>query len=312
MFERGGANRRLPGLSLFKYNRSWAEIKDLYLYFYYIKGGYSAMLTDAHCHPGDLLRRFPGAEAERRALGIACAASAWNREDFVCHEALARPASAPRVVRCFGVHPQLPAMEASWPSPPLISTGASLALLETLAGEGRLEAVGETGFDFYNRAYRDTAARQEELFILHLEVALKKGLPLVLHIRRAMDRVFFHSRGLKKLPAVVLHSYAGTFREGLDLLKRGVEAYFSFGAAILLNHKTAMEACARLPPERLLLETDAPYQPLRGGAFSRWGDLPRILGGAAALRKEAGSPCGCSEALEAATEGNFFRVYGVG
>jgi TatD DNase family protein len=195
--------------------------------------------------------------------------------------------------------------------PPRFSSRESLALLETLAGEGRLDAIGETGFDRYNQAYRETAARQEELFTLHLELAVKKGLPLVLHIRRAMDRVFFFARTLKKLPAVIFHSYSGTFREGTDLLKRGVDAYFSFGAAILLNHKTAMDACARLPPERLLLETDAPYQPLRGRAFSQWGDLPCFLRGAAALRKEAGSPCGTGEEVEAVTEANFFRAYGL-
>ncbi|MFP3089763.1 TatD family hydrolase [Treponema sp. TIM-1] len=277
----------------------------------------SDMLTDAHCHPWDLLLRFPEAGEERRRLGIACAASAWNREDFICHEALARQGASPRVVCCFGVHPQLPAAEVeerlrSEGGPPRFSVGESLALLETLAEEGRLEAIGETGFDRYNQTYRATAARQEELFALHLELAVKKRLPLVLHIRRAMDKVFFHARTLKKLPAVVLHSYSGTLREGLALLKRGVEAYFSFGAPILLNHKTAMEACALLPPERLLLETDAPYQPLRGRAFSQWGDLPRILRGAAALRQEAGSPCGTPEEVEALTGDNFFRVYGAG
>ena len=266
------------------------------------------MLTDAHCHPRDLFLRFPQGEAERLRLGLACAASAWNQEDFVFHEALVRPAPASRVIRCFGVHPQLAAAEAGELS--RFSTGEALALLETLAGAGRLDAVGETGFDLYNQTYRDTAIRQEELFVLHLEVAVKKGLPLVLHIRRAMDRVFFHARTLKKLPAVVLHSYSGTLREGLDLLKRGVEAYFSFGTPILLNHKTAMDACARLPPERLLLETDAPYQPLRGRAFSHWGDLPLILRGAAALRKAAGSPCGTPQEVAAVTEANFFRVYG--
>jgi TatD DNase family protein len=270
------------------------------------------MLTDAHCHPRDLFLRFPQGEAERLRLGLACAASAWNREDFIFHEGLVRPAPAPRVIRCFGVHPQLAAAETGEGSAefPRFSTGESLALLEILAGAGRLDAIGETGFDLYNQTYRDTALRQEELFVLHLELAVKKGLPLVLHIRRAMDKVFFHARTLRKLPAVVLHSYSGTFREGTDLLKRGVAAYFSFGTPILLNHKTAMDACARLPPERLLLETDAPYQPLRGRAFSQWGDLPLILRGAAALRKAAGSPCGTPQEVEAATEANFFRAYG--
>ena len=70
------------------------------------------MLTDAHCHPRDLLLRFSQGEEERQRLGIACAASAWNREDFSCHEELARQGTSPRMVCGFGVHPQLPAAEA--------------------------------------------------------------------------------------------------------------------------------------------------------------------------------------------------------
>jgi TatD DNase family protein len=191
-----------------------------------------------------------------------------------------------------------------------VSARDSLALLQSLAAAGRIHAVGEAGFDLYAQPYRDTEARQDELFAAQLEIALDQGLPLVLHIRRAMHKVFFHSRPLKRLPAVVFHSYPGTLREGLDLLKRGINAYFSFGAPILLNHKAALDACARLPPDRLLLETDAPYQPLRGRPFSSWGDLPRFLRAAAELRREAGSSRASPEDLEALIEANFRRAYG--
>jgi TatD DNase family protein len=272
------------------------------------------MLTDAHCHPWDLLARYPQGEEERQRLGVACAASAWRREEFAYNEALAGPAP----VLCFGVHPQLPAHEgrgsssvSAWDSGDSWESRKSLAFLQTLAAEGRIDAVGEAGFDLYSPPYRETEARQDELFAAQLEIALDRGLPLVLHIRRAMHKVFLHSRSLKKLPAVVFHSYPGTLREGLDLLKRGINAYFSFGAPILLNHKTAMDACARLPPERLLLETDAPYQPLRGRSFSCWGDLPAILRAAAELRREAGSPRGAPEDLELLSGINFRRAYGI-
>jgi TatD DNase family protein len=88
-----------------------------------------------------------------------------------------------------------------------------------------------------------------------------------------------------------------------------VNAYFSFGALVLGSRKETRRCCALLPPERLLLETDAPYQPPRGRTFSSWGDLPLICRGAAALRKEAGSPCAAPEELEALTEANFFRAF---
>jgi TatD DNase family protein len=119
-----------------------------------------------------------------------------------------------------------------------------------------------------------------------------------------MHKVFAHAQALKKLPAVVFHSYSGTAAEGEALLKRGINAWFSFGAAILLNHRIAMDACARLPRSRLLLETDAPYQPLRGAPFSRWADLPAILSGAAGLRGEDAGE------LEAAVDENWRQVFG--
>jgi TatD DNase family protein len=267
------------------------------------------MASDAHAHPGDLLDRFPGAEEERRRLGASCAATAWNLRDFERHEELARKArdeGAAPLVLCFAVHPQLPAVlsgpEGSAAGPADI--WRHTADLEKLAAEGRIRAVGETGFDLFNQAYRDTGAVQEDLFRAHLGIAEQYGLPVVLHIRRAMHKVFAHAEALKKLPAVVFHSYSGTAAEGEALLKRGLNAWFSFGAAILLNHKTAMDACARLPRDRLLLETDAPYQPLRGAPCSRWADLSAILAGAAGLRGEDAGE------LEAEVDGNWMRVFG--
>jgi TatD DNase family protein len=272
------------------------------------------MASDAHAHPHDLLERFPGAEQERRNLGIACAASAWNAEEFALHRRLADQArsegSAPMAL-CFAAHPQLAA------SPWAQSAGAGdkgglrsfQDLLETLASSSVLNAIGETGFDLYNQALRDTEAVQDGLFAAHLEIALRHALPLVIHARRAMHKVFAHTAALKRLPAVVFHSYMGTAEEGSSLLRRGVNAYFSFGAAILLNHKTAIRSCASLPLDHLLLETDAPYQPLRGREFSRWADLAAILCGAAAIREAAGTRGGCREELEAATDRNFAAIF---
>jgi TatD DNase family protein len=271
--------------------------------------------SDAHAHPSDLLERYPEAEQERRRLGVSCAASAWNPSEFEAQERLAleagRDGAAPLAL-CFAVHPQLPAARSKGEAAPLYETAELLGTLETLAAENRLSAVGETGFDLYSKAYRDTEKEQEELFRRHLDVAFKRGLPVVLHIRRAMHKAFSYTKELKSLPAVVFHSYSGTLAEGQSLLGRGINAYFSFGAAILLNHRAAMDSCARLPTERLLTETDAPYQPLRLRPFSSWADLPAIIAGAAALRREAGSPAGDSAELEAAVDRNFRQVYGEG
>jgi TatD DNase family protein len=64
-----------------------------------------------------------------------------------------------------------------------------------------------------------------------------------------------------------------------------------------------------LPLDHLLLETDAPYQALRGREFSRWADLAAIRRGAAAIRREAGASGGDPEELELATDKNFADVF---
>jgi TatD DNase family protein len=107
---------------------------------------------------------------------------------------------------------------------------------------------------------------------------------------------------------VVFHSYSGTAGEGEALLRRGINAYFSFGAAITTNHREAMRACAVLPPDHLLTETDAPYQPRRGTGFSRWADIPATLRAMAALRS-APEPVN-PKALEAAIDENWQKVFG--
>ena len=262
-------------------------------------------MTDAHCHPLDLLEHMKNAEEERRETGTAAAASSWNLEEFEYHESLAkksRSEGAPPMFCCFALHPQLSGGGD-------FSFSGGLELLQSLAAEGRLDAVGEAGFDLYNESYRAGEKIQDEMFTGHLEIALRYGLPMVLHLRRAMHKIFPFTADLKKLPAVIFHSWPGTRGEGESLLRRGVNAYFSFGSVVLKNHREAMASAASFPSDRILLETDAPYQPLRGKEFSSYCDLEAICRGIAALRKEAGVECDSFEELQKATTDNFFRIF---
>jgi TatD DNase family protein len=264
------------------------------------------MPSDAHAHPYDLYRLDPLHENERAACGVACAASAWNEASFVYHEALARSVAssgAPPLVLCFGVHPQLPAdVEAETGAE---AAAASLEFLFAAVAAGRVRAIGEAGFDLFDARYRATEGAQERLFVEQLNLALQKDLPMILHIRRAMHRVFAYSRELARLPAVILHSYSGTAMEARSLLGRRVNAFFSFGMPVALNNKRAQEAAALLPLDRLLVETDAPYQKPRGAERSSWKDLAVVIRAVADLRAEAAS------AIERATDANFRSAYGV-
>jgi TatD DNase family protein len=249
-----------------------------------------AMLVDAHCHPFDLASYLPAAEEQRRHIGVICASSATTLEEFEYCERLSAQAktdNAALLLPCFAVHPQMAlAIKNSLVNTAQYSLQDSLSVLDNLAAQGRLGAVGETGFDLYNACFKETEKIQEELFAAHLEAALRCDLPLVLHSRRAMHKIFANAAALKKCRAVVFHSWPGTQGEGFALLRRGINVFFSFGAALMLNHREAMRCCAAFPAERLLTETDAPFQPLRHREFSCYADIAAVLGAMEALRGE--------------------------
>ncbi|MDR0684605.1 MAG: TatD family hydrolase [Spirochaetaceae bacterium] len=268
------------------------------------------MASDAHSHPFDLSKLYAGAEAERVKLNLVCAASAWRQEEFLYNENAAR---AFPMALCFAVHPQLPSQLASHGASgeggcALKTVRDSLSLLSELAAGGRIDAVGETGFDLFNGEFRATEELQDELFRTHLVVAEGRDLPLVLHVRHAMQKIFSYSSLLKNIPSVVFHSYSGTAEEAASILRRGVNAYFSFGTAILLNHKNAIRACAAIDSERLLFETDAPYQRLPGRNFSTYADIHLVIEQAALIKREAGQSCTKTE-LERTADENFYKVY---
>lgn len=155
-----------------------------------------------------------------------------------------------QVFPTFGIHPQNPDVNL-------------FSLLEKLAGEQRLSAVGEAGFDFFTPELAATWETQKEVWHLQLELVQRFQLPLVIHCRRAMDKIFLYCKELKKLPAVVFHGFPGSCQEAQNLLQRGIEGYFSFGKELLKGRKNSIRCVRELPLERLLTETDAPYQTLR-------------------------------------------------
>jgi TatD DNase family protein len=229
---------------------------------------------------------------------VICASSATTIEEFEFCERLSNQAkadNAPPLLPCFAVHPQMPSVMGTE------KTQDSLSVLDMLAAQKRLCAVGETGFDLYNAAFKETEEIQDKLFAAHLETCLRYDLPLVIHSRRAMHKIFANAAGLKKCRAVIFHSWSGTVGEGEACLKRGINAFFSFGASIMLNHKEAMRCCAAFPQERLLTETDAPFQPPRGKEFSSYVDIKSVLGAMEALRSQP--------EMERIIENNFRAIF---
>jgi TatD DNase family protein len=262
------------------------------------------MPSDAHIHLAALLERDP-LFPERMIPSWKCCAASHDPDEWETTEGLR--ARLPPFVSSFGIHPQW----AVW---------HHAALLERLAGEGRIAAIGEAGFDFYGDAperVRDEANErtQRAVFEFQLSLAEASSLPLLLHLRKAMDLAFAYAPRLKRLPAAIFHSFSGSADDAASILARGVKAYFSFGAPILNGNKRAAAACASVPADRLLAETDAPWQPPRralrdGGAgipgadYCRAEDIDAVIAGIAELR--GFDP----EAIEAIVSENFSRAYG--
>lgn len=172
----------------------------------------------------------------------------------------------------FGLHPQNPDEKL-------------LPFLENLLGSPQPpDIIGEIGFDLFNEKYKASEKKQEAVWQVCLDLAISYKKPILVHTRKAMHKIFNSVSDLKKIPAVIFHSYPGSFIEAESLLKKGVHAFFSFGKPLLNGHKNALSSAAKLGLDCILLETDAPYQTLKGEKETRPEDIRRVYEKLASLR----------------------------
>lgn len=259
-----------------------------------------SVFSDAHFHIVPYAAKTPSSgRFVRQGARYAACTCAHDPEEFAAQERLiaARSADGVRLYSAFGIHPQLPAVR-------------NADFLERLLAENRIRAVGEAGIDLFTEEFRAARAVQEEAWNIQLELAAEYGRPLVVHCRKAVDVMFRDFRRLKKIPAVLFHSFCGGTNEARALLSRGVNAYFSFGKQLLNGNRRAVSCAASLPPDRLLLETDAPFQTLRNEAFTDTGDIERVYEAAYALRRDGSAACAGKEEFAALIFRNFTAVFG--
>jgi len=152
-----------------------------------------------------------------------------------------------------------------------------LQMVKELARKNEVDAIGEIGLDKFSEKEKASFEKQREFLKKQLELAVEHKLPVILHIRRAMNELFEYENLLKQLTAVIFHSYSGSLNESQHILKKGVNAYFSFGTTLGNGHKKAIEVVKELPLQNLLTETDAPYQPFKGKERTAAQDIEEIL-----------------------------------
>ncbi len=213
-------------------------------------------LMDQHCHLDDA--RFDidraGAVERMRAAGVVgCVDCGSDIESSERVLALSRAYPGFIHAAC-GIHPH-ESREAD---------EDSLHALCRLLEDPACVALGEIGLDYYyDDAWRD---RQKEMLAAQMALAIRYDKPAVFHIRDAHGDMVDIFRRMAKRPRGVIHCFSGSAETAMEYVRMGF--YISFAGPLTFKKAPQLErACAMVPEDRLLVETDSPYMapvPFRG------------------------------------------------
>lgn len=192
-----------------------------------------------------------------------------------------------KICHTFGVHPQNPEKNILYDLETLLKYDKNITKYDTFNNKydtntenmtkyDKIFAIGECGFDLFTDEYKSTFREQKEIWNTQLELTIKYDKPIIVHCRKGMSYIFESIEKLKKIRAVIFHSFSGSVTEANSLRKKGVNAFFSFGKPILNGNKNAIQCVKFLPIDWLLLETDSPYQTLKGETFTSPMDILKV------------------------------------
>jgi TatD DNase family protein len=204
-------------------------------------------LVDSHCHINfpDLAGDVEGvlARAARQQVDYMLCVSV-NLEDFPQVRALAEQHS--QVYASVGVHPN----ETGGREP-------AADELVALARDRLIVAIGETGLDYFRSA--GDLQWQRDRFARHIAAARRAGKPLIIHTReaRADTLAVMRAEGAGEAGGV-MHCFTESWDMACAALDMGFYISFS-GIVTFRNAQELREVARRVPADRLLVETDAPY-----------------------------------------------------
>jgi TatD DNase family protein len=202
-------------------------------------------IIDTHCHLDVAAFDADRSAVLQRAIwrgvcgivipGVTCGGWAGLR-DFCASDARLYPA--------YGLHPVY--LEQHRP--------ADLQALEAWLAREPAVAVGEIGLDYYVEGLDHQ--RQQYLFEAQLQLARAAGLPVLLHVRKAHDRVL---ETLKRVHVCggIAHAFNGSLQQAARYRDLGFKV--GFGGMLTFERSSKLRLLAReLPLTDLVLETDAP------------------------------------------------------
>lgn len=252
-------------------------------------------IVDSHCHLDfdDLAADLPDVVARATAAGVTRMVTICTRLRNAAHVRAIAETHGP-VFWAAGTHPMSVADEPM----------ATLDELEKLARHPKFVGIGETGLDYHYTA--ETKALQQDSLRLHIEAARRTGLPLIIHARDADDdmaRILTEEYRAGAYSCVMhcFSSSAALARAALDL------GFYLSASGIAAFPKSAdlRAIFASASPDRILVETDAPYlapPPHRG----KRNEPAYVAHTARALAEALGHDYA---AFAARTEANFDRLF---
>lgn len=205
------------------------------------------MLVDSHCHLDfpDLAVRLPEIIQRMQEKHVSYAVCIGvNLEDFP--KVLSIAESDARFFATVGVHPEYTDVEEP-----------DLDCLISMGQNQKIIAIGETGLDYY--WHKDKPEWQRERFRTHIRAAKSLNKPLVIHTRESAEDTL---RVLKEEGADAVGGVMHCFTENWEVASEALDLgfYISFsGIVTFKNATTIKEVAQKVPLDRILVETDAPY-----------------------------------------------------
>jgi TatD DNase family protein len=240
--------------------------------------------VDAHAHIEIVTNDAPDSDAVRQVLDDAKSVNvdrivqvgySAEQSQWCVDMANAFPG---RVLAAVALHPNeapvVPDLEAHW------------AIIEKLAQEPRVRAIGETGLDYF-RTEPALRKRQQESFKWHIDLAKRTNKALVIHDRDSHDDVLSILLEVGAPEKTVFHCFSGDVEMAKICIDRGYILSFA-GTMTFKNAPALRDALKLVPHDQLLVETDSPFlapMPHRG-ALNTPAQIANIVRAMAVERNE--------------------------
>lgn len=258
--------------------------------------------VDAHAHIEIVTNEAPDSDAVRKVLDDAKSVNvdrivqvgySAEQSQWCVDMANAFPG---RVLAAVALHPN--------EAPVVADLEADWAIIEKLAQEPRVRAIGETGLDYF-RTPPELRKRQQDSFKWHIDLAKRTKKALVIHDRDSHEDVLSILLEVGAPEKTVFHCFSGDVEMAKTCIERGYILSFA-GTMTFKNAPALRDAVKLVPHDQLLVETDSPFlapAPHRG-TLNTPAQIANIVRAMAAERNEDVAE------LATALSNNAERIFG--